>query len=121
MTKMSRQENDNMLAEGFAQSSDRRRILRNLAALAGVASIALPAQWSRPIANSVLLPAHAQTSVCVVDSTVGGPLIGNPSGAGTCQTACADLAAADGANLCLVTESVDGTGATICDCALDLP
>ena len=85
-------------------------------------SLVMPAKWSKPIIDSVILPAHAQTSVlCVTDVTVGGPLIGHPSGAATCQAACEAEAAAQSAQLCSVTETVDSLGATQCGCDLDLP
>ena len=71
--------------------------------------------------NAVVLPAHAQTSMCITDTMVGGPLAGNPSGATTCQAACEAEAAAQNAQLCNVTETVDAMGATQCGCDLDLP
>ena len=45
----------------------RRNILKKLA-VGGIAGAALPTQWSRPVVDSVMLPAHAQTS----DDTVFG-------------------------------------------------
>jgi len=79
-------------------------------------------KWSTPLVNSVLLPAHAQTSaLCVTDTTVGGPLIGNASGAATCQAACEAEAASQNAQLCDVREFLDASNATQCDCDLDLP
>ena len=102
------------------QQADRRKIL----AVMGVGTVAplmLPTQWSKPIIRSVILPAHAQTSICVTDITVGGPLVGHSSGATTCQAACEAEAAAQSAQLCSVTETVDAGGATQCGCDLDLP
>ena len=103
---------------------------RTLLASIGVGSIAslavMPVKWSKPIVDSVILPVHAQTStivpgMCETDTTAGGPLIGNSSGATTCQAACEAEAEAVSAQLCSVTESVDASGATQCGCDLDLP
>jgi len=96
----------------------KRRKLLALAAI-GAAATALPSRWSQPIIRSVVLPAHAQTSMCTADTTVGGPLLGNSSGADNCQTACEDEAQSQGAQLCSVEESVDASGATQCNCDLD--
>ena len=45
-------------------SESRRKLLRSIAAGSGavVAGKSLPESWSRPIVDSVMLPAHAQTS-----------------------------------------------------------
>ena len=56
--------------------NSRRSLLKKLA-VGGIAGAALPTQWSRPVVDSVMLPAHAQTS----DSSVyggggGGPVAG---------------------------------------------
>ena len=100
---------------------ERRRLLA-LMTVGGAASYSLPTAWVSPIINSVVLPAHAQTSAtCVTDTQVGGPLIGNASGATTCQAACENEAEARGAQLCLVTETVDDNNAVQCECDLDLP
>jgi len=99
--------------------SNRRKLLG--LALLGGSSLVLPSRWSKPIMNAVVLPAHAQTSMCITDTMVGGPLAGNPSGATTCQAACEAEAAAQNAQLCNVTETVDAMGATQCGCDLDLP
>lgn len=40
----------------------RRRLLRSIAAGAGVAATTLPKTWVTPVVDSVMLPAHAQTS-----------------------------------------------------------
>ncbi len=98
-----------------------RRKLLTVIGVGSVASIAVPSKWSKPIVDSVLLPAHAQTSMCVTDSTVGGPLVGNASGATTCQAACEAEATSQSAQLCLVTETTDSSGATQCACDIDLP
>ncbi|WP_189398575.1 hypothetical protein [Arenicella chitinivorans] len=94
-------------------STSRRSLLKGV----GLGSV-----WSTPIVSSILLPAHAQTSaaICATDSTVGGPLSGNPSDAATCQAACEFEAASEGAQLCDVREVSTGSG-TDCSCDLDLP
>ena len=98
----------------------RRRLLLPLGAI-GVVS-ALPGQWSKPFVNAVVLPAHAQTSMCMPDTQVGGPLAGHPSGASSCQAACEAEAADLNAQLCEVTETTDAaTGAVQCSCDIDLP
>lgn len=77
--------------------------------------------WSRPLINTVVLPTHAQTSqVCEVDSVVGGPLIGHPSGASNCQDACEFEAELQDAELCLA-ETIETSSGTDCSCELDLP
>jgi len=82
----------------------------------GLASVTLLSPvWSQPVIKAVVLPAHAQTSMCITDMTVGGPLAGNASGATTCQAACEAEAA-----LCEVRETPTVTG-TDCACDLDLP
>jgi len=45
--------------------SDRRAAL-SLIAAGGVASIAIPSKWSKPIINGLILPAHAQTSASML-------------------------------------------------------
>ena len=45
-------------------SDSRRKLLKSIAAGSGaiVAGKSLPESWSRPVVDSVMLPAHAQTS-----------------------------------------------------------
>jgi hypothetical protein len=47
-------------------SESRRKLLKSIAAGSGavIAGKSLPEQWSRPIVDVALLPAHAQTSGC---------------------------------------------------------
>jgi hypothetical protein len=47
----------------------RRKLLKSIAAGSGaiVAGKSLPESWSRPVVDSVMLPAHAQTSCQAVD------------------------------------------------------
>ena len=99
--------------------SDRRKVLSFMSAGVLVTTV-MPKQWVAPVVNAVILPAHAQTSICTTDITVGGPLAGHPSGAANCQDACEAEAVAQSAQLCSVDEFI-GSGATQCDCELDLP
>lgn len=99
-----------------------RRKLLTAIGVGSVTSLAVPTNWSKPIIDSMMLPAHAQTSIlCVTDVTAGGPLLGNASGATSCQAACEAEATSQNAQLCLVTETVDSSNATQCSCDLDLP
>lgn len=100
-----------------------RRNALGLATLTGAAVLAVPSHWLKPVINVIDLPAHAQTSVamCVTDLTLGGPLIGNPSGASSCQAACEDIAVDQNAQLCEVREQTDSSNAVQCECDLDLP
>lgn len=79
--------------------------------------------WSKPIINAVILPAHAQTSgaMCVTDTTVGGPLAGNASGATSCAAACEFEADAIGpdAQVCAVREIPIAGGGVDCACDID--
>jgi len=94
-----------------AQASKRR--------LLGLGSaVILSPIWSKPLINSVILPAHAQTSMCVVDMTVGGPLAGNASGAANCQAACEAEADDLNAQLCEVSETTTANGID-CACEID--
>ncbi len=76
--------------------------------------------WSRPVVDTVILPAHAQTSVCVTDETVGGPIEGNPAQADSCPAACEFVAQQENAQLCLA-ETTELASGTECSCELDLP
>jgi hypothetical protein len=53
-----------MTEKKSSESESRRKLLKSIAAGSGaiVAGKSLPDSWSRPIVESVLLPAHAQTS-----------------------------------------------------------
>ena len=101
--------------------TSRRKLLATLG-VGTVAAVTLPSKWKKPMVDAIVLPAHAQTSAtCMTDVTVGGPLLGNPTGAATCQAACEAEATAQSAQLCNITETVDAMGATQCGCDLDLP
>jgi len=59
-------------------SESRRKLLKSIAAGSGaiVAGKSLPESWSRPVVDSVMLPAHAQTSP---PAPSNGPFAGNAS------------------------------------------
>ena len=52
-------------------SENRRKLLKSIAAGSGaiVAGKSLPESWSRPVVDSVMIPAHAQTSPCAYTLT----------------------------------------------------
>ena len=70
----------------------RREAFKSLATIAVTTSV-LPNQWLKPVINSIILPAHAQTScsgfttsdvnesltLVVTDTTVSGPIMANRS------------------------------------------
>ena len=92
--------------------------------LLGLTTVTLLAPiWSKPLINAVILPAHAQTSaaMCVTDTTVGGPLAGNASGATSCAAACEFEADAIGpeAQVCEVRETTNASGGVDCACDID--
>lgn len=65
------------------QTDGRRRLLKTLAA-GGVAGATLPAQWTKPVIEAVMLPAHAQaTTGVVVGGGGGGGASGGPAPAGS--------------------------------------
>lgn len=82
----------------------RRDALKGAIVATGTLAV-LPKQWSRPIVNTVLLPAHAQTScsgfttttvnesltLTVTDSSVSGPIIATRSGNTFNQTESTDV------------------------------
>lgn len=103
--------------KNFKQTSNQQQ-RRRLLAFTSVA--ALSPVWIKPVINSVVLPVHAQTSMCMTDTTVGGPLAGNASGSTTCQAACEFEAQSVSAQLCEVRET-DTATSTDCACDLDLP
>ena len=47
-------------------TNGRRRLLKMLAA-GGVASVALPEKWVKPVVDAVIVPAHAQGSIFVIN------------------------------------------------------
>lgn len=59
-------------------SESRRKLLKSIATSSGavVAGKSLPESWTRPVVDSVILPAHAQTSPPVPST---GPFAGNAS------------------------------------------
>ena len=103
----------NSQADDTTDKIKARRAVLGKAVVVGMSPI-----WVKPVVNSVILPTHAQTSMCVADMAVGGPLSGNPSGATTCQAACDAEATARNAQLCAVIETPTATG-TDCTCEID--
>ena len=103
-----------------SKNAKRRQLLAVLGGGSIVAATA-PTSWVKPVISSVVLPAHAQTSLCSPDATVGGPLLGHPSGATTCQAACEYEATSLSAELCSVTETLNPSSEVQCSCELDLP
>lgn len=95
----------------------RRKLLTFLGA-SGVVLAAPVTQWAKPVVNSVMLPAHAQTS-CMVDATFTGNLAGHPSGAANCADACAAEAVTQNATLCS-SSSTGAPGSEVCSCDFDL-
>ncbi|MGH1542560.1 MAG: hypothetical protein ACRBHB_19205 [Arenicella sp.] len=66
--------------------ANKRRTLRTLltvSSVAGASAAALPGQWKKPFMNAIVLPAHAQTSVCPA-LVVGNSAFGPGSAPGTC-------------------------------------
>jgi len=51
----------------------RRRAIKIVASGALVATIALPSKWSRPIVESIIVPAHAQASPPLTTETTSNP------------------------------------------------
>lgn len=53
-------------------SESRRKLLKSIAAGSGaiIAGKSLPESWAKPVVDSVMLPAHAQTSVCALTMEV---------------------------------------------------
>ena len=60
MSKESKANNRDVGAEKNKQAMNRRKLLGSLAVVGGVG--AMPSSWVKPVINSVILPAHAQTS-----------------------------------------------------------
>jgi len=75
------------------QNENRRKLLKSLAAGSGavIAGKSLPESWSKPVVDSVMLPAHAQTSPspctpCLVAATYCAGS-GNGTGGGSIDIA----------------------------------
>ena len=60
MSKESKANNSSVKEEKNKQAMNRRKLLGSLAVVGGVS--AMPSNWVKPVINSVILPAHAQTS-----------------------------------------------------------
>lgn len=65
-----------------AVNGDRRSALKTVLTGATILTV-LPKQWQKPIINSVVLPAHAQASVCPM-LVLGNGTFSPGSAAGTC-------------------------------------
>ena len=64
-------------------SGGKRRVLKSVA-LAGAAAAVLPSQWKKPVLNSIVLPAHAQSSPICPELSVLNGTFGPGSAPGTC-------------------------------------
>ena len=66
------------------KNEKRRKLLKSIAIGSGavIAGKTLPENWSKPVVDAVMLPAHAQTSVCTITMTVLDPA-GAPVPSGT--------------------------------------
>ncbi|MGH1540562.1 MAG: hypothetical protein ACRBHB_09080 [Arenicella sp.] len=90
-----------------------RRKLLNTSLVTGGVYVTSTSEWSRPIINSVLLPAHAQTS-CSSNASLSGPISGtarallSAPNAGTITICASDLGFQTGTftNPGLITEQV---------------
>ncbi len=63
--------------EDHERQASRRKLLKSILAGGGVAAAgrALPEQWTKPVVDSVLLPAHAQTTCGGITSYAGGVIL----------------------------------------------
>lgn len=75
MSSSEKNDNKPVLSAASTAEESRRKLLKKLAA-GGVAGAALPAVWSKPVIDSVVLPVHAQT-------TGVGVIVGGGGGGGT--------------------------------------
>ena len=73
MSKESKANNSGVKEEKNKQAMNRRKLLGSLAVVGGVS--AMPSNWVKPVINSVILPAHAQTSTI----SDGAPASGAPA------------------------------------------
>lgn len=76
--------NSSSVKSSFNQRKTRRNILASVFTGAAASIIALPNAWTRPIVNSVVLPAHAQTTATVsflveIDNLTGGQPFSPPA------------------------------------------
>jgi len=64
------------------QNENRRKLLKSIAAGSGavIAGKSLPESWSKPVVDSVMLPAHAQTSPSPCTPCLVAALYGEGSG-----------------------------------------
>ena len=95
------------------KNNNNRRKLIAVSSIIGSSALIGQTKWSKPIIESVLLPAHAQTS-CADNQSLSGPIGGSARAllsapnAGTITICAEDLGAASGtfANPGLISESV---------------
>ena len=73
MSKESKANNSGVKEEKNKQAMNRRKLLGSLAVVGGVS--AMPSTWVKPVINSVVLPAHAQTSATDASSPIS-PAVG---------------------------------------------
>lgn len=74
-SRLSGADSDRDSSEGATQrhARTRRRLLQSLTLGGAAVTVkALPERWTRPVANAVVLPAHAQATLCTVGCQVGG-------------------------------------------------
>lgn len=98
----------------------RRRLLQSLGAgtAAGAATL-IPGRWARPVVDSVILPAHAQTSAPDADAPSTLPASAQYSlsidsvGTSSLGTANCDNASPSGENFVRVNFTVEGWSATL--------
>ena len=65
---------DGLLANGerHAMSVDRRRVLQAALGAGALGALALPARWIRPVVDTIVVPAHAQSSPIPTIMPTGG-------------------------------------------------
>lgn len=118
-----RDDNTNAFAgtsNGPGAGNPRRRLLVALT-VGGATGAALPASWSKPVVESILLPAHAEMTTVVVNGAGGGPVetTSAPSGQSDMLDFFIDSAHAAGAvtSFCvaIVVQEIDNvvTGVTV--------
>ena len=72
MSEDSKANNSVVKEEKNKQAMNRRKLLGSLAVVGGVS--AMPSNWVKPVINSVILPAHAQTSEPLSSASTSTPI-----------------------------------------------